>query len=211
MKSLVMKDLWLHWRHFLVACGGALLLLALMKAAAPPTPARQEAWAQFYFAVIFFISGILFTEWLVVKECARRTILWVRTLPLSDWAIVGSRFVSHALMVWGLVAATVAVAAPGWIQHHAAEAIAIILAVQAYGGLILGGRMAYGAKAGLLVPLILFGAGAALEATGHLPAAVNAMAADPLLLALVSVAVYGGAFLVTGLVMRRREAPGWAP
>jgi ABC-type transport system involved in multi-copper enzyme maturation permease subunit len=213
MKALLWKDARLHWKHLLMACAGLVLIILLAKASRPPRDeaARQQLF-QFHFTMVF-LASILFGEWLVVQERARRTILWLRTLPVSDWQIVGSKYAGYLVMHWFLVLASTAAVDPSWFAAHVSEVVRYSAMVQVWGAALLGCRLLLSSKAGLMAPLMVVLIGTVLYnliGPKLIPSGI-ALALQGIAVPLsISFSVCAGVYIVTTILLSRRETPAWA-
>ena len=108
------------------------------------------------------IVAVFLPEWLVARERAKRTFAWLRTLPVDDRALAGSKFLMAAAVSVGLWTATSVPFAPAlwspWTTGLVLQGILLVL-----GALCLGARLRfnwhYAHLAGVLVfaaPLVLF-------------------------------------------------------
>ncbi|MGO9093740.1 MAG: hypothetical protein ACLQGV_00815 [Bryobacteraceae bacterium] len=215
MRALLRKDVWLHWKHFLMVCAGLILMVLMMRLAqargAHP-PRDDGVLLQFHLSMVFAAS-VLFSEWLVAQERARRTILWLRTLPVSDWQIVGSKFAVYLAMHWGLLLIGTAAVAPGWFRRYPVEIVRGPALIQVFGGMLLGSRLLLNPKVGLagaamvtLAATILYG----VLGLGAVPAWVLALFWNVPGVLAGSLLLYAGAFWITAILLSRRETPEWA-
>ncbi len=209
MRALVTKDIWINWKRFLVACSLIIALVLIAEHGRPPRGAAGfRSLEQLYLSSLFFTEVLLFTEWLIVREVTHRTIVWLRSFPISDWILIGSKFVLFALMQWTAVAITIW-ALPFSLLATDASRIAIwALVVQFLGGVTLGSRLAFGAKNGLLGVMAFVIAGSLISALGHLH--FEALISNQRMFAPALCIGYVAAYVATVAVMVHRDAPGWA-
>ncbi len=215
MRALLQKDVWLHWKHFFLACAGLAVMVLGMKlvlAHSAHPPRDEMVLLQFHLTMVFMAS-ILFSEWLVIQERAHRTILWLRTLPLSDWHIVGSKFTVYLGMHWGLLLIATAIVGPEWFRRYPVEIVRYSALIQVFGGTLLGSRLLLSTKAGLMGPLMVVLAATVVGGAlgpGAMPAwAIPLFSGVPGILAL-SLVLYAGTFCMTAILVSRRETPAWA-
>ena len=211
MMALIRKDVLLHWKHFSMAVIAFIALSLVTKQFL--SGKREIIYVQFNLNMAIF-GSILFTEWLVVQERARRSILWLRTLPLSDWQIIDSKFVVFALMFWGLVAISILVIAPAWFWQYPVYILRYMSMTQPVGGAILGSRLVFSPKAGMIGPLL-----ASMLVVGVYAALAPTVVPSPVLMAIFwhvpgilisSFVVYFFLFAITTMLMSPRESPSWA-
>ena len=108
------------------------------------------------------IVAVFLPEWLVARERAKRTFAWLRTLPVDDHALAGSKFLLAAAVCVAQWTATSGLFAPTlwspWTTGLVLQCTLLVL-----GALCLGARLRfnwhYAHVAGLLVfvaPVMLF-------------------------------------------------------
>lgn len=108
------------------------------------------------------VVAVFMSEWLVARERAKRTFAWLRTLPVDDRALAGSKFLMAAAVNVGLWAATSVPFAPAlwspWTTGLVLQGLLLVL-----GALCIAARLRfnwhYAHLAGVLVfvaPLVLF-------------------------------------------------------
>ena len=113
---LVAKDLRLHWRALAGAMAGTLTLAAAAAYAIPQGSGPRVA-------LVFNLNlmlALLWSEWLITRERSKGTFRWLRTLPVDDRAVVGSKFAAagitgatHRIHGAGLLHADPCLSAPG--------------------------------------------------------------------------------------------------
>lgn len=198
--TLVAKDIRLHGRPLALVCAALIGACAALKHFGPQR--SESIFASFVFNVNM-LTAVFPSEWLIARERATRTFAWLRTLPVDERALVGSKFLLAAAVSTALWTATSGLFAPAlWSPWSTGLVLQLTLLV--LGALCLGARLRfnwqYAHFAGLLVftaPVLLFMAfagedtarRAALAALWHAPYGRPLAAAGLLLLYLATVGV----------------------
>lgn len=209
MISLVLKDVRLHWKGFCYGLGFLIGMLLLGRFTPDRSPGLGDV--QRYFGLVGLVSLIILSEWLVREEISHRTIIWLRTLPLSDWQIIGSKFFSFSIGHWFLVFAAISMVRPDWLTAYGKEILVYSAVIYAWGGLMLASRLALSPRTGLLLPLGALLVLTVVGATGHLPASAIAWLSGPVAACSVSAGVFVLSYITATLLMSRRETLRWAP
>ena len=159
LPALVAKDLRLHRQPL------ALTTAALLAICAAATHVGSDRSMSAFAGFVFRANALMVVflpEWLVARERAKRTFAWLRTLPVDDRALAGSKFLMAAAVSVGLWTATSVPFAPAlwspWTTGLVLQGILLVL-----GALCLAARLRfnwhYAHLAGVLVfaaPLVLF-------------------------------------------------------
>ncbi len=157
--ALVAKDLRLHRQPIVLTTAA---LLGICTAATHVGSDRSmSAFAGFVFRANALVVVFL-PEWLVARERATRTFAWLRTLPVDDHALVGSKFLLAAAVCVAQWTATsglfVQTLWSPWTTGLVLQCMLLVL-----GALCLGARLRfnwhYAHVAGMLVfvaPVMLF-------------------------------------------------------
>jgi hypothetical protein len=92
LAALVRNDLRIHG---LAVAGqiGAILLLAAVLDRVPPARGGRATFANALLNLNVVVAVVL-AEWLAAREKTKGTFAWLRTLPIGDRVIIGSKFVS---------------------------------------------------------------------------------------------------------------------
>lgn len=198
---LVAKDLRLHGRPFTLLCAA---LIGICAALTRFGPDRSQSFDASFVFNVNMVTAVFLPEWLVARERAKRTFAWLRTLPVDDRALAGSKFLLAAAVCVVQWTATSGLMAPAmwssWTTGLVLQCALLVL-----GALCLGARLRfnwdYAHCAGLMVffaPVALFmafaGDGTARRAA--LAALWNAPYGPPLVAAgllLLYLAVVGAA------------------
>lgn len=201
MKALVVKDFWLHGREVLVALLVVAMVARFFQALRPE---RSSLDLMTYHALLMGVAGVLFSEWFVLAERANQTIIWLRTLPVSDTQVVGSKYLWYAGVHWFGTFASALLADPSWVVQYPGRLVAYAAYVQLFGGALLTGRFLLGAKASVIVPatlaLIVLIVGRALPPPLLLSVPVALVASGVMSLAAIK---------TTTVILGRRDPSRW--
>jgi hypothetical protein len=91
-QALIAKDLRLHGRAVGLTIGGSLALIEMAEYVAPTGAGPRSS---FVFSVNLLLT-LLWSDWLITRERSKRTFAWLRTLPVDDRLLAGSKFVAAA-------------------------------------------------------------------------------------------------------------------
>jgi hypothetical protein len=178
--TLARKDLLLHGRGVVAYTVGyaaaAWALLWLL----PPVGGRDTPPAIIFPIALYFV--LVCSGWLAERERSRETFALLRALPVSDLAIVGSKFAAYFGMQ--LFAFAVALAASPLTRFATAVQLVTIFAVMyAFGGLVLAVQLCFSARRAVAGPLLVMVAatlaGARIARAPGLVADVVRLWADP--------------------------------
>ena len=156
---LVAKDLRLHGGPLALVFAAPLAACAAMMHFGPDR--GQGPFVGLVFNVNMVVAAFM-SEWLVARERTKRTFAWLRTLPVDDRALAGSKFLMAAAVSVGLWTATSITFAPAlwspWTTGLVLQGLLLVL-----GALCIAARLRfnwhYAHLAGVLVfaaPLVLF-------------------------------------------------------
>ena len=150
--ALVAKDLRLHRRPIALTTAA---LLGICTAATHVGPDRgMNAFAYFVFRVNALMVVFL-PEWLVARERATRTFAWLRTLPVDDHALAGSKFLLAAavcVVQWTTTSGLFAQALwSPWTTGLVLQCMLLVL-----GALCLGARLRFNWRYAHVAGMLLF-------------------------------------------------------
>ncbi len=107
--ALLLKDLQLHGLAMALAIGG-LVLVTMSTANALP-----ERLAAFHIVLVFnlnfILAALVWSDWLISRERSKRTFAWLRTMPVDDRVLAGSKFIAvgaAGILCWCLTSALIA-------------------------------------------------------------------------------------------------------
>ncbi len=150
--TLIGKDLRLHGSAIALAMAGALALLAAGTQLAPQGIGPRVSLV---FNVNILLT-LLWSEWLVTRERSKRTFAWLRTLPVDDRVLAGSKFVTAAgccVLFWSL--STSLFARELW--QPTGVGVTLLCMVLSFGGLGIAARLRFSWRIGQLAPLCIVG------------------------------------------------------
>jgi hypothetical protein len=152
--ALLKKDLHLHGRSYAVSVA---LIAALTLAVVRVVPIQgldRRYPVSFNFAVF---GSLLYGQWLIDREKARRTLAWLRSMPVSDVHIVASKVVVLWVFQGVLFAVLLSVSAPDALARFgAADVLQKLLAVTVFATWLLAGKWLLGERLGQLVAGVSF-------------------------------------------------------
>jgi hypothetical protein len=99
---------------------------------------------------------LLWSEWLVARERSKGTFGWLRTLPVDDRVLAGTKFVTAAgssVLLW--VVSTGIFARELW--QPAGKGVALLCVVLVFGALGIAARLRFSWRMGQVAPLCILG------------------------------------------------------
>jgi hypothetical protein len=149
-RTLIGKDLRLHGPAIAMAMAGALTLIWAGTTLAPQGIGPRVSLV---FNVNIFLT-LLWSEWLVARERSKRTFTWLRTLPVDDRVLAGTKFVTSAgssVLFW--VVSTAMFARELW--QPAGTGVTLLCVVLLFGGLGIAARLRWSWRFGQVAPLCI--------------------------------------------------------
>ena len=107
--ALLLKDLQLHGAATALAIGGLVLVTMSTGNAFPERLAAFHV--VFVFNLNFIMAPLLWGDWLISRERSKQTFAWLRTMPVDDRVLAGSKFIAAAaagILCWCLTSALIA-------------------------------------------------------------------------------------------------------
>ncbi len=151
-RTLIGKDLRLHGPAAAMAMAGALAVIWTGTTLAPQGVGPRVGLV---FNVNIVLT-LLWSEWLVTRERSKRTIGWLRTLPVDDRVLAGTKFATaagFAVLLW--VVSTAMFAPELW--QPAATGVVLFCVVLLCGGLSVAVRLRFSWRVGQILPLCVLG------------------------------------------------------
>lgn len=147
-RTLIGKDLRLHGPAAAMAMAGALALIWTGTTLAPQGVGPRVSLV---FNVNIVLT-LLWSEWLVSRERSKGTLGWLRTLPVDDRVLAGTKFVTaagSAVLFW--VLSTTIFARELW--QPAETGVTVLCVVLLFGGLGIAARLRLSWRLGQVAPL----------------------------------------------------------
>ena len=91
--ALLIKDFQLHGLATALTIVGLILLAAILDATLGSAAGPRQI---FIINLNLLFSLFLWAEWLITRECSKGTFAWLRTMPVDDRVLVGSKFIGAA-------------------------------------------------------------------------------------------------------------------
>ena len=107
--ALLRKDLQLHGWATALSIGGLVLVTMSTGNALPERLAAFQI--VFVFNLNFIMAPLMWGDWLISRERSEQTFAWLRTMPLDDRVLAGSKFITAAaagILCWCLTSALIA-------------------------------------------------------------------------------------------------------
>ena len=152
--ALVSKDCLLHWRSVALFCVGFIALAHALMWILPPLPQPGLALPPVLTvpAVLSFVMTCV--TWLVDRERSRETFALLRALPLSDFHIVGSKYLTYVLMqLAGL--AFVLVTTPVGTYLSPLQVATTFMGILAFASLCLAAQLSFSHRKAAVAPVVL--------------------------------------------------------
>jgi len=146
---LMAKDLRLHWRALAGAMADTLTLAAAAAYAIPQGPGPRVA-------LVFNLNlmlAFLWSEWLITRERSKGTFRWLRTLPVDDRAVVGSKFAAAGLWSTAFWAVSSAMFARE-LLHPVGTWVTLLAGLWLFGGLAVAAKWRFSWRVGHIGPLL---------------------------------------------------------
>lgn len=205
--TLVKKDLRLHGCAFLLSV--ALLSgIAFVIVLAMP---RKELEARYPVAFNLGVAAsILYGQWLIDREKSRRTLAWLRSMPLSDAVLVGSKIVTLCAFQGVLFVLLLSLCAPDALLRLGPLDVAQkALAMMVFATWLLCGKWLLGERLGQAVAglafLLVFGLALYLSSRAGAETIFGPLLPSLLALALALLAPW----LVLVAVLSRSDTSRW--
>ena len=147
---LMAKDLRLHGRAVSLAIASVLVLCAVATQVISSGVGPRLA---FVFNVNLVLT-LLWSDWLVTRERSKRTFAWLRTLPLDDGVLAGSKFLAAGgccVVTWALSSALFAPE----LWSPLGTVLALQAALLAFGALSISTKWRFPWRLGHVLPLLI--------------------------------------------------------
>ncbi|MGH9161830.1 MAG: hypothetical protein ACRD2X_17835 [Vicinamibacteraceae bacterium] len=158
VKALVIKDVWLHGRPIALLLTANFVvygsLLSLAPWLFPDTRLRALVTALFMPLVLY--AALISSVWLVETERMKGTLAFLRTLPVSDSAIILSKLLLSSTVqgVTG-VAGIVLLLPPLLEPRNLAFCPVLVGGLVTFGNLSILTRLRYGTRLGAMLPFLI--------------------------------------------------------
>jgi hypothetical protein len=153
MRTFLAKDARLHGRAASAVIVGTLIFLATLVFFIPQGVGPRVALV----FNINFLLALLWSEWLITRERSKRTFAWLRTLPIDDRALAGSKFVASAGLSGLFWVLSIALFAREF-WRPVGTWIVLLTLVLAFGGLAIAAKWRFSWRVGHIGPLVVFAA-----------------------------------------------------
>jgi hypothetical protein len=151
--ALVRKDLLLHWRGMVLLSVGMGAFVVLLLWLFPPRERQGVVPVGLLAMLVNF--NLAFATWLVDRERSRETFALLRAMPVSDRAIVTSKFITHGLL--GVTGFGVMLAVyPRLLGILTPPAVVtLLITFLMFGALVVGLRLCLPERPGTIAPLVV--------------------------------------------------------
>lgn len=158
VKALVIKDVWLHGRAIVLLLTANLavyvLLLSLAPWLFPDTRLRASVSALFMPFVLY--AALISSVWLIETERMKGTLAFLRTLPVSDSAIVLSKLLLSSAIQAVTGVAGILLLLPRLLEpRNLAFCPLLVGGLVTFGNLSILTRLRYGTRLGAALPFLV--------------------------------------------------------
>lgn len=196
MVALMRKDFQLHWRNILGTTVGLAALAWVLLWLLPP-PERKGVLPVVLVPMLVNFQ-VCFATWLIDRERSRETFALLRAMPVSDAAIVTSKFATHAVLNLFSFALMLAVYPRALTLLTPATLVTVLVLALTWGCSVIALRLILPDRPGTIAPLtvllVLALAGARLSQRHDLGAAFDRLSSHWWF----QYALWGGALLTSG-------------
>jgi ABC-type transport system involved in multi-copper enzyme maturation permease subunit len=194
--ALMRKDFQLHWRNILGMTAGLAALVWVLLWLLPP-PERQGVLPVVLVPMLVNFQ-VGFATWLIDRERSRETFALLRAMPVSDAAIVTSKFATHAVLNLYSFGLMLAVYPRALTLLTPVTLVTVLVLCLTWGCSVIALRLVLPDKPGTIAPLtvlfVLALVGARLSQRHDLAAAFDRLASHWWF----QYALWGGALLTSG-------------
>ncbi|MPZ18008.1 MAG: hypothetical protein GEV06_08860 [Luteitalea sp.] len=170
VKALVIKDVWLHGRPIVLLLTANFAVYASLLSLAPWLfpDTRLRALVSALFMPLVLYAGLISSVWLIETERMKGTLALLRTLPVSDGAIILSKLLLSSAVQMVTGTAAILLLLPSLLEpRNLAFCPVLVGGLVTFGNLSILTRLRFGTRLGGVLPfLILLVPSAAMIALG---------------------------------------------